>query len=368
MPAVTIEASSLKRAMAAVKAVVPAKASIPILSCVKIVVRNGVMAADATNLVTSVRCEVPANGDGAWCLDYAKVQSMLSVVPDGAVVGIDGTNIATLRAGRMSARVSSFSQDDFPDMITTDHEPDMSFLVNASLFKDAISRIQAGRQRDSIATPLAGIHVVMMDGRLRIEATTGHVFLRTHIPVSARGEFDIILPGDAVVPIAALPDAGEIEIRKTGGAVSFWSAEVGLATKLLDGIFPDIDRSLAGQVPLGESTSFDVASLTSAIKAVGSGMTWGGEEVDISVSGNEAFVIGGGGAGEEITIPVECEAGAPFRVCISPALVLALLAGSKRETIKLSVTKTALTCLDEPDAFSGLVMSRLSRRAAVPAA
>lgn len=358
MPAVTVEAEHLKRCIAAVKAVVPSRSTIPILSCVRIAVADGVMTFDATDLDRSIRMTVPAHGDGAWCIDYAKLSAMLSVVPDGAAVGIDGTTSASIRSGKISARISSLDPNDWPAVSAVIDNPEWQFTIGAKAFKDAIARVSPARFRDRESDVLAGIHMTVARGKMQIEACNRYVGLRVPLAVDCLRSVDVIMPGEISNSLAAIPDGVDVEVSRKAGTLCFAAPGVTLASKMIDGEYPQIDRAIGVQRPIVDASIFDAASLSAAVKAAGAGQTWDGEEITIKVDGESAYVIGSGTAGNDITIPVECECRGDFTARFNPGFILAMVAASKRSTLALTMSDVAMLCLDQPETFSGLVMTR----------
>ncbi len=357
MPAVTIEAAHLKRAIAAVKPVIQSKTTIPILASARIEVMGGVMTVEGTNLDQAVRIEVPADGNGSWCIDFGKLSAFAGIVPDGGQVTIDGDSTAALRCGKLSAKIGALPIADYP-AISAASSP-LTFELPVKAFRDAVTRLAGCRMKDGSTQALSGIHVQGLSGKaLRVEATDSKALARLDLPLAAPASFDVILPGEIIQPMAGLPD-GDMTVCATEGMVSMSCAGVTLVSKLIDGRYPEIDRVLNSQrAALGRASRFDTAYLVSAIKAASVSQTWDSEKLWIVVNDDGAHVRGTGQAGEEIVIPVDCEPGDPFEALINPAYFQAMLAAAKMETIGLAAADNAnaggLCCMEDGAPFQGI--------------
>jgi len=355
MPSLTIEALAFKRALAAVKPAIPSRTTIPILGCVRFETANGVLKVDACDLARSIMVDVPAEGEAAWCLDYAKLATFASVLPDGGLVRVDGDTLVTLRCGKLSAKIGALPVVDWPHFAHP--KTGATISVGCKDFKEVLTRIAGACWGDNKRQVLNGIHLGALHQGIRLEATDGHLMARQTIPsAKIEGEPDAILPRETPQALAGLPD-GDLTITLSDGLVSFACGDVSVSSKLIEGQYPSLDaatRNYKGD--RGRPTEFDSATLHAAVKAASGTMIWDSERVLLSVDESGGTVTGATKGGEAITIPLDCTPGDPFEVTAHPAYIVDLLAAMKRETVLLSHSANVICAMEEGDAFEGIVM------------
>lgn len=371
MLAVTVEAAALKKAVPIIKSLVLSRSTIPILQCVKISVKNSVMEIDATNLDQGCKVSVAANGEGAWCLNFAKLQAVLSAIPDGAMIGISGDTIAKIESGKIKATIASMPVVDFPDLYKEPAESDLLLTVDADKFSDAFAR--TAWAVDDVRQNLKGVHIKHNLGSnpVVIEGCNGHVASRVFLNCPDAGAIDMQMPEESLAAISALAQSGEeLKLYRNGGAILARVGNASWFSKLLDASYADIERMIAIQSTGSEASIFDVKALTAAIKSAASidqdGKV-GDRAIRLCANPDGAFVTGFGDAGEAFDVPVDCECSEAFEVWAQPSYVLGVLASAKAETIKVLPCETSILMPDTGNGFFGLVMQlrpRLQERVA----
>lgn len=356
MTIVTVDSRDMKRAIATVKPIIPAKTTIPAIMSARITVANGEMTIEATDLSRAIWMTIPATGSGAWLLDFGKLSAIASALPDGKEVTLSGDGTAAIKCGRISAKIMSLAPDDFPSF--TCNFKGGEFAMPAKVLKDILSRADKCRRRDNTNTSMGGIHMTAGGGKIRVESTDGKMLSRITVKAEIATSIDTLLPGDIAQSIATLPD-GDMTVMISPSMASFASGSVTLITKLIDAQYPEIDHVLPPQIAAKcEASAFDTASLLAAIKACSASQAWDSDAVALSVTSDGAFITGSGNEGETISVPVECEPGAAFELKINPLYATAMIGAAARETIRLSSSGLALLAVDDGDDFTGVVMAR----------
>jgi DNA polymerase-3 subunit beta len=356
----TVEALAFKKAMPVIKSLILSRTTIPLLQCVKITVKNSVMELEATNLDTGAKITMPANGDGVWCLNFDKLQAVLSAIPDGAMIGITGDTIATIQAGKIKATVRSFPADDFPDWTGGAAERPLLFTVGGDGFASALKRTVWSC--DDIRIEIKGIHCKSFEGNAVVEATNGKSAVRLALAVKTEQQFGFIIPPDAVASIGAIAEkATEMRVCGNDRSISIEAGNTVFTTKLIDAQYPDMDRMIASQKSESQSSVFDVAQLEAALKSAASLDRTDGA-IRLTAGNSGAFVTGFGESGEAFDVPVDCECIDEFEAWVKHTYLLGILANCGTETIQIQPSHLSIIVPDTGSGYSALVMTLRAKR------
>lgn len=364
MLAVTVEAAALKKIIPAMKSLGLSRTTIPVLQCVKLEARNATLEIMATNLDSNVRMSVPANGEGVWCLSFAKLQAVLSSIPDGALIGISGDSIATITAGKIKATIASFPTVDFPDWAQAPTDNPIISIPAAELL-NALKAVSWAT--DDHRTDIKGVHLYHPGGNaaLRLEATNGHVVSRMAVVCEAREALSFILPQYAAAEISSL--TGDIEIFSDTKTIAIRAGGLVWTSKLLDATYPDIDRLITGHgTGKTRQSVFDVKALAVAAKGASGMDPDTAKSIQLLANPNGSFVTGFGDTGEKFTIPIDCECGDAFEAWLNPEYLSGVLASCGSETIEMARAPSSLHLAGKN--YTALIMtlrdSIVARRAA----
>lgn len=362
MLAVTVEASALKKAVPILKSLGLGRSTIPILNCVKITVKNSIMEIEATNLDQGCKVSVPASGEGAWCLNFAKLQAALSAVPDGAMLGISGDSIAKIESGKIKATIASMPIVDFPDWSKTPTDQHLVLTMDAERFGDAFGRV--AWSVDDVRHGLKGVHIAckQKDGPVTIEATNGHTLCHIHAKALSSAQFEILLSADCLSAISALASRdGELSLYKMEGSIVASVGNVQWSSKMIDADYPDVAKYIAAQKTDAPQHSFDTKGLASAIKAasgIEQGVKRDSESVRLKGTSAGASITAYGEAGEAIDIPLDSDCASDFEAWANPSYLLRVLGSSGAETAQIQITDNSVFFPDTGNGFVGIVMQK----------
>lgn len=248
---VTIERSAFLKALNHVQSVVERRNTIPILSNVLIQASNAMVRLTATDLDIEIVENVAAAiaKDGAVTVPAHMLYDIVRKLPDGAQLeveqGPDSGRVAVF-SGRSRFNLQALPPEDFPDFAAGD-------LGNSFTLKAADLRALVDRTRFAISTEetryyLNGIylHEVAQGGYLRAVATDGHRLAQAQVacPAGARGMPGVIVPRKTVLEVVKLIEGeeGDVEIALSSSKIRFVAGPLVLASKLIDGTFPDYER------------------------------------------------------------------------------------------------------------------------------
>lgn len=270
---VTIRAKDLARILSTVRAAVPSRTTMPILSMVLLDARDGQITASGCNLETIATDHAPAaiTQAGAQAFPADALTSIVKSLPGEAEVVLrptDGESRMTVESGRTRARLAVLPADDFPQFdLATSFSGELPVAVVRRLIIDTQFATDTGEGRHY----LKGVHLAAANGRLQVTVTDAHRMFRTtaDLPSGLAGVPAIIVPREAQSAIAKIIDGydGDIAIGISEARISIAAGTRHFASKLIDGHFPDMDRVIP---PLARKFSADVnrEDLTNALKRI----------------------------------------------------------------------------------------------------
>ena len=170
------------------------------------------------------------------------------------------TNQLTLSSGRSNFKLGCLPVEDFPKMPEGDLKH--TFSLSAADLRALIDRSRFAISTEETRYYLNGIYLHTAKNKnvevLRAVATDGHRLARVEMPAptGAKGFPGIILPRKTVSEVRKLIDesAGEIEIAMSESKVRFTFDGIVIASKLIDGTFPDYERV----IPAGNDKILEV--------------------------------------------------------------------------------------------------------------
>ena len=250
---VTIERTALVKALGHVQSVVERRNTIPILSNVLMHADNGVLTLTATDLDIEISEKAAAEieQDGAVTASALTLFEIVKRLPDGAQVRLEtSTEEGRLKvsSGRSQFSLSILPDEDFPSLSTDDL--DTKFSMSAGALLRLIQKARFAMSQEETRYYLNGVYLhAVPDGPkpiLRAAATDGHRLARldVELPDGAATMPGVIVPRKAIAELARLlEDADElVEISVSAAKIRFGFGAGYLASKLIDGSFPDYER------------------------------------------------------------------------------------------------------------------------------
>ncbi|MFN3076710.1 MAG: DNA polymerase III subunit beta [Alphaproteobacteria bacterium] len=249
----TLERAVLLRSLSHVQNVVERRATVPILSSVRLEAAGGEMRLNATDMDLEIALSAPADvaRGGATTTPAHTLFDIVRNLPEGSQVElelIDETGQLALRSGRSKFSLACMDVEAFPLMagVPQSHQ----FSMAAADLRSLMDRTRFAISTEETRYYLNGIylHAGRSDGVevLRSVATDGHRLARMDVPLppGAAGMPGVIVPRKTVGELCKLIDnvSGEVEVRVSESKIRFAFDETVLTSKLIDGTFPDYER------------------------------------------------------------------------------------------------------------------------------
>jgi DNA polymerase-3 subunit beta len=171
---------------------------------------------------------------------------------DGAEIELiypDEKEQLSIVSGRSKFSLPTIGVEDFP-AISADSLP-TNFAIKRDELKDIIDRTQFAASTEETRYYLNGLYIHPKDEGetkvLRIVATDGHrlACVESPLPTGAENMQGVILPRKTVGEIRKLLDdssAESVQIALSDSKVRFTLDDIALASKLIDGTYPDYER------------------------------------------------------------------------------------------------------------------------------
>lgn len=301
-PATRVKAGTLLGVLKDLEKIVPAKDTIPALSCVLIDARDGVITAQATNLdMWGERDCASDDRDGPASREWiASVRPFTALLPgkllrkllaefdSEAMVTIDATDCnggpgqATISAGRARFKLNALDPEHMPRVPAV--EPTYCYDIRCSQLADALAAVRHAMSSEDTRYYLNGVFVHPLNLALRFAATDGKRLARRSIdgpdgaasfPPGIVSRKTVELLDQLLTAAAKADENAQVSVEcasEDRGALIRWempAADGGTVTitaKTVDGDFPDYARVIPASPPIRAVVAR--AALAEAIKRV----------------------------------------------------------------------------------------------------
>ncbi|MBI6630725.1 DNA polymerase III subunit beta [Pontibaca salina] len=262
---ISIERSTLLKAVSQAQSVVERRNTIPILANVLIEADGNEVQFRATDLDIEVLDKSPAQVEraGATTVAATTLHEIVRKLPDGALVVLTADEAAgrlTVEAGRSNFTLATLPKEDFPVMASSEYET--SFTAKAAVLRRLFDKSKFAISTEETRYYLNGVymHISESDGGnvLRCVATDGHRLARidADLPEGAAGMPGVIVPRKTVGELRKLLEDDEMDIAVSVSEtkVRFATPNITLTSKVIDGTFPDYSRV----IPQGNNRRLEV--------------------------------------------------------------------------------------------------------------
>lgn len=341
----TLDRGAAVAAMAKVQGVVVRTSTIPILQNVLLVAGDGKLRLTANDLdmESSAECDAEISTPGSAAVPADKLYDILKALPPGGEIlleSIDRGRVA-LKCGRSRFVMPTLPATDFPTF--PDNDDGAWLKISGKDLRRLLDKTAFAISTDAVKFYFGGVylHQVTVDGEsmLRAVATDGHRMAMADMPAPEGLEAGsgALIPRKAVTELRRFVDAADIEVflRLGRALVSAKAPGATLASKLIDGEFPQYQRVIPADLP--RRVEGDVGRLTAALKRAA--IMSGGEKirsVKVSIEPGALKIVGresqGGEAEDVVEVGYE---GEPCEYSFNVAYLLDIVGQMEGRTIDL---------------------------------
>ena len=268
----TIEKAILLKTLGHVQNIVERRNTVPVLSNVRIEADKNGISFKATDMDTEITeiADAKILENGAITAPAHMLYDIVRKLSDGADVELcypDEKEQLSIVSGHSKFSLPTLDAADFP-AISPDSLP-TNFEMKRDELKDVIDRTQFAASTEETRYYLNGLYIHPKDEGetkvLRIVATAGHrlACVETPLPKGAESMQGVILPRKTVGEIRKLLDdtaAESVNISLSDSKVRFSLDDITLASKLIDGTYPDYERV----IPTGNNKILELSVKTLA--------------------------------------------------------------------------------------------------------
>lgn len=233
-----------------VQHVVSSRTTLPILSNVLLVAKDGRLQFTTTDLDVGITGSVEAQieKEGATTLPAKRLVSIIRELPASEVeVSVDGKNHASIRSGPSFFKIIGLSDSEFPPL--PDFEGAKVFKIPQQALRDGLKKTSYAISTDETRYVLNGIFTSFRDGKMTLVATDGRrlAMVDTDLEFPASHETDVIIPTKAVQELQRLlGENGDVIVKLSDNQVSFAVGDSLLASKLIEGNYPNYRQVIPG--------------------------------------------------------------------------------------------------------------------------
>ncbi len=351
-----IQQEDLQKALDVIANVVPAKTTLPILTCVLMEVADGRLVLSATNLdisITTSTDKVEIKDAGKVAIPAVKFIPFVRSLRTGTVKIAQKGEQISLISGKSRLTENTMNVEEYPKLKVLEEKAGLD--LEASLLIDMIAETSYSVSKDETRPALMGILWEVRPDSLTLVATDAHRLAR-----SAR-DMDWTVPGDRnmIVDTAGLRHLPRIAASKEEGdsanvtvfmgenQLSFRSGNSVLHTRLLEGPFPDYNAVIPKDND--KDVTIDKADFAQAIRRVAitadritSQIKLGVESgrMELSARGTE-----GSQAEDEISVSYEGDA---MEIGFNYSYLQDILKNIKSDSIILSLNDSQSAALIKP--------------------
>ncbi|MBU0499694.1 MAG: DNA polymerase III subunit beta [Gammaproteobacteria bacterium] len=234
-------------ALQKVTSVIEKRHTLPILANILIMIEKGMMIFIGTDMEIEIQTQIniESNDEGSFTLPARKFLDLTRLIDDGSTIHIkvDSTN-AIFTTGRSKFTLGTLPAAEFPVLSSTASL--FSLKINESALKALIEKTMFAMALQDVRYYLNGMLFELRPNFIRSVATDGHRLAladyETHLNVVDILQF--ILPRKTVLELNRLLSYRDepLGLEITSNYIRVYHNQFVLASKLIDGKFPDYER------------------------------------------------------------------------------------------------------------------------------
>ena len=240
---IEIQQEDLQSALSLVANVVPAKTTLPILTCILMEAESDQLKLSATNLDISVVTtteKATVRDSGRVAVPAAKFFTFVRSLPPGVVIIEEKKGKIWVTAGKASLEEPSMNAEEFPALPAL--AASKALEIDAAQISDMVRATSYAISRDETRPALMGVLWEIKGQNLTLVATDAHRLARcqSRVEWDIPGDRDMIVDTQGLLHFVRLSEGVEkAQIYIGENQLSFRIGPTVLHTRLLEGPFPD---------------------------------------------------------------------------------------------------------------------------------
>ncbi|WP_161999568.1 DNA polymerase III subunit beta [Enterococcus asini] len=271
---VTLNRAVFIQELATVQRAISTKTTIPILTGVKIELKESGLVLTGSNADISIetildkdneKAGMDISSTGAIVLQARFFSEIVRKLPeDTFTLEVIENNQVSITSGKANFIVNGLDADNYPHLPIVERTNEMTLSVE--LLNQLISETVFAVSQHESRPILTGVHFVLENQKLLAVATDSHRLSQRIIPMEQGGAFNIVIPGKSLVELSrSLGDKEEdVEISIMENQVLFKTKNMLFYSRLLEGNYPDTNRLIP--TSFDTEIEFNVPSFLAAIE------------------------------------------------------------------------------------------------------
>ena len=242
----TAAREALLKPLQAVIGVVERRQTMPILSNILMIAKDGQLAVTATDLEVELvaQTEVETESDGEITVSGRKLLDICRALPEGAQVNVSlsGEKLS-VRAGRSKFNLVTLPAAEFP--VVEDIKAGQTISVSQVSLARLIEKTHFSMAQQDVRYYLNGMLLETGGKYLRAVATDGHrlALCQADLDGDDLDEQQVIVPRKGVLELQRLMSGeGKLDIELGSNHIRIQLEGIRFTSKLIDGRFPEYDR------------------------------------------------------------------------------------------------------------------------------
>lgn len=236
----------LLKPLQAVIGVVERRQTMPILSNVLIIARDGQLSVTATDLEVELvaQAEIEVENGGEITVSGRKLLDICKALPEGSDIHISlsGEKLS-VRAGRSKFNLATLPAAEFP--VVEDIKAGQTISVSQKALGHLIEKTHFSMAQQDVRYYLNGMLLETSGQHLRAVATDGHRLALCQVELDGADleEQQVIVPRKGVLELQRLMSGeGDLNIELGSNHIRIQLEGIRFTSKLIDGKFPEYDR------------------------------------------------------------------------------------------------------------------------------
>ncbi len=242
----TAAREALLKPLQAVIGVVERRQTMPILSNVLIIAKEGRLAVTATDLEVELVAEadIDAESDGEITVSGRKLLDICKALPEGSEISVSlsGEKLS-VRGGRSKFNLVTLPAAEFP--VVEDIKAGQTITVSQASLGRLIEKTHFSMAQQDVRYYLNGMLLEAGGQHLRAVATDGHrlSLCQAELPGENLDDQQVIVPRKGVLELQRLMNGeGDLNIELGANHIRIQLDGIRFTSKLIDGRFPEYDR------------------------------------------------------------------------------------------------------------------------------
>lgn len=225
--------------------------TLPVLSGLRLDVKDGQLTVTGTDLELTIRLSVPVHSDqdGSAVVPARLVADIVKALPAGAVEITVTDDEMSISAGRSQFSVRPLSLSDYPAQVEPDAQP--VTLASAEV-GDALRQVVRAASTDDARAVLTGVLMASEDDGLKMVATDSYRLAVRDLPQTSMLSVGqkVLVPGRALAELQrVLSSESELTVRLGAREAVFEVGGTRLTTRLIEGEYPNYRNLLPSSYP-----------------------------------------------------------------------------------------------------------------------